>query len=356
MEKTLHLLKQLSALAAFLVCGLCDRPAAAHPAWGIVIDSQGRVVFSEVETNKVWRIENGRPVAILRGKHSHEIYIDSAGNLYGEHLEYRPVGERWVLSLWQLRPDGREVQIRPPTDTVELPKGLGPLRDRQGNTYAFRGAFQRVDDLVLYRRSPIGEARFVAGGPPGHADGRGAAVRFTGIQGKAFGPNGALYVTDGGTVRLIAPDGAVTTLGGNPLAGVSHGERPRLFGLAVDDRGRVFVADFDHASVREIGPDGRVREPWRSDRLWAPAGVATTGDGLYILEARPEALALLGRSGSFARVWRLDLDGSKTLLATLGGRSPAVSRLALPALAATVAMGLFACLLVWRKRYRRRAS
>jgi hypothetical protein len=314
----LHLSKHLSGFAALLICTLWARPIAAHPAWGIVIDPKGRVVFSDVETNTVWRIENGRPVPLLRGKHSHEIYIDREGNLYGEHLEYRSTGERWISSLWKLTPAGREVEILPATDTVDLPRGLGPLRDRQGNTYAFRGPFQRVDELVLYRRSPSGKAVAVAGGPPGHADGRGSAARFTGAQGSAFGPDGNLYIADGASIRRITPDGLVATVGGDPLAGVSHGAHPRLFGVAVGERGRVFVADFDHRSIREIAPDGRVRDRWQSGPLWAPAGVAAARGSLYILETRPEALTLLGKTAPHIRVWRLGPDGSKTLLATLG--------------------------------------
>jgi hypothetical protein len=337
---------RFSVCAVLLAGSLQAPPAAAHPAWGIVIDPQGRVVFSEVETNTIWRLENGRPVPILRGKHSHEIHVDAAGNLYGEHLAYRQAGERWLLSLWRLTPDGREVQLAPPSDTVELPRGLGSLRDRQGNTYAFRDSFQRVDAVELYRRSPAGEAVFLAGGPPGHADGRGAAARFTGIQGKVLGADGALYVTDGATVRRISPDGMVTTVGGDPLAGVSHGERPRLLGLAVGRRGEVLVADYDHRSVREIGSDGHVREVWRSGRYWAPSGVAAGGGAVYVLEARPEALGFLGRSAPFARVWRLGPGGSRTLLATVGRWNPTI------AWAPLLVIGAAAGLLTLRRRRR----
>jgi sugar lactone lactonase YvrE len=315
-----HLLKRLSSFSALLVFlggSFAARSAAAHPAWGIVVDPQGRVVFSEVETNTVWRIEQGRPVPILKGKHSHEIYGDGQGNLYGEHLEYRPAGERWLLSLWKLTPRGREIVLLPPMDAASLPPGLGPLRDRQGNTWAFRNGFQKVNEMSLYRRAPDGRTVAVAGGPPGHADGRGRAARFTTAQGKAFGPDGSLYVADGGTVRRITPDGTVTTLGGNPLGGLSHGRRPQLFGLAVGEKGRVFVADFDHGVVREIGLDGKVRERFRSDRFWAATGVATARGALYVLETRPEALTLMGRTGAAARVWKVAADGSRTLLATL---------------------------------------
>src|SRR4029077_13036639 len=67
---------------------LAATPAAAHPGWGIVIDPAGRVIFGDVDTNTIWRIEDGRTVALATGLHSHDLYLDAQGNLWGEHAAY----------------------------------------------------------------------------------------------------------------------------------------------------------------------------------------------------------------------------------------------------------------------------
>ena len=42
-------------------------------------------------------------------------------------------------------------------------------------------------------------------------------------------------------LRRTGADGAVTAVGGDPLAGVAHGDYPRLLGLAVEPDGRLLV-------------------------------------------------------------------------------------------------------------------
>jgi streptogramin lyase len=240
---------------------LTARSASAHPAWGIVVDPQGRVVFSEVTTNSVWRLENdGRLVKLVTGRHSHEISLDGQGTLHGEHVVYDQ--GRWLRSLWSLNPAGR----------VETK---------------------------------------AAGEPPKPAG-------LAAVNARVRGPEGALYVTDGQAVRRIDPDGQVVTLGGDPLAGVSHGEHPRLLGLAVRN-GSVLVADADHGVVLEITPGGEVVDRWRSGPLWAPAGIAVSDGNIYLLESRPEnLLMLLERIGPWARVrrWR---GGELETIAVAGG-------------------------------------
>jgi len=97
---------------------LAARSASAHPAWGILVDPQGRVVFSEVTTNSVWRVEkDGGLVRLVTGRHSHDLFQDGQGALHGEHVVYDQA--RWLRSTWRLDPSGRfETPSVPAVDVV----------------------------------------------------------------------------------------------------------------------------------------------------------------------------------------------------------------------------------------------
>jgi hypothetical protein len=237
-----------------------------------VLDEQGRPIFSEVTTNSVWRVENDHSVTrLVAGRHSHDLFRDRQGALYGEHVTYDAARDRWLRSLWRLEPSGRlETPVDPAAETVR--------------------AQQMSEDLAA-------------------------------VNARVWGPDGALYVTDGPAVRRVGAESEVTTLGGDPLAGAPHGEHPRLLGLAVSRAGSVLVADADHGLVREITRSGAVLDRWESGRLWSPAGIAVDdGDGsVYLLESRPEnVLMLLEKVGPWARVRKVDQDGRTTVVAVVG--------------------------------------
>lgn len=96
-----------------------------------------------------------------------------------------------------------------------------------------------------------------------------ASAKYSGI---AVDSTGTMYVTDAGLciVRKVAPDGTVTTLaGGNaPTLNESCGNVDgtgraakfsyRLYGIAVDAVGNLYVSDGDNLAIRKITPAGVV--------------------------------------------------------------------------------------------------
>lgn len=118
------------------------------------------------------------------------------------------------------------------------------------------------------RTTPFWPARIhpLAGdGQDGVVDGAAPASRFSDPYGVAIDPRGAVYVADGGDanrIRVVRPDGAVVTLAGGKEGFVDGmGTAAALHtpsALALDHEGNLYVADTGNHAIRRIAPNGAV--------------------------------------------------------------------------------------------------
>ena len=124
------------------------------------------------------------------------------------------------------------------------------------------------DRALLRVVGPDGLVTTLAGasGSEGSTDGPGAQARFGFISAVAVDANSNIYVADSGnyTIRKVTPAGVVSTLAGSPgQVGSTDGQGSvarfsLLLGIAVDTTGNVYVADNGNYTVRKITADGLV--------------------------------------------------------------------------------------------------
>ena len=119
----------LAVLAAGLVCAENVR---AHEGWGIVVDRQGQIYFSDIPTNTIWRItRDGKLVAFLSNKHSHALVLGEDGTIYGTQEHHAAA----FGSVWSIAPDGSFSNVFTPAS--DFPLNLHPFTiDRDGNIYS----------------------------------------------------------------------------------------------------------------------------------------------------------------------------------------------------------------------------
>jgi ABC-type branched-subunit amino acid transport system substrate-binding protein/sugar lactone lactonase YvrE len=137
----------------------------------------------------------------------------------------------------------------------------GMAIDRQGNLYIPEPFGHRIR-----RITPDGMVSTVAGtGSPGYADGPIATAQLNNPVGLSVDAAGNVYVADGENhrVRLIRPDGTVTTLAGTGEPGYRDGPAGEAqfndpVDVAVSSRGVLYVADAGNDRIRAISPDGMV--------------------------------------------------------------------------------------------------
>lgn len=170
---------------------------------------------------------------------------------------------------------------------------------------------------------PDGAVSTLAGGKEGFIDGLGTAAAFNTPSAIALDHLGNLYVADTGNhaIRRIAPDGAVTTLAGNGSPGYVDGiGRAAQFngpvGIAVDDAGIVYVADTYNDRIRRIAQDGTVTTLAGTGKpnLFDGPGTAAAFDTPSALAVDHDGNLYIADTGNNA-VRRLRPDGTVDTLA-----------------------------------------
>jgi uncharacterized protein (TIGR03437 family) len=149
-------------------------------------------------------------------------------------------------------------------------------------------------------------------------------------EGVAADLNGNVYVADAGghRVRKISPAGIISTVAGTGVNGFSGdgaaAANARLgapYGLALDARGNLYIADLSNARVRRVSPDGTISTIAGGGAV--PAGGVNEGSlATSVALQSPRNVALDAGGNLYIsdfdahRVYRLGADG---FLATFAG-------------------------------------
>ena len=144
-------------------------------------------------------------------------------------------------------------------------------------------------NATIRKITPAGEASTIAGfpGTPGSANGVGSNARFGQPQGVAVDNAGNIYVADFGnsTVRKMTLSGTnwvvstVAGLAGNRGSADGAGTNAQFYspyGVAVDGATNLYVADYQENTIRKITPSGT---NWLASTIAGLAGNPGHADG-----------------------------------------------------------------------------
>jgi sugar lactone lactonase YvrE len=227
------------------------------------------------------------------------VAVDSLGNVYvGDSLNrtIRKITSGGVVSTLA-GPDGSYGSVDGPAATARFNKPYGLATDSATNLY-----IADTSNDTIRKISPAGTVTTLAGmvGVPGASDGTNSEAQFDTPTGVAVDNAGNLYVADyqNSTVRKIVPgpgtNWSVSTLAGtagvnsfsNGPAAVALFNHP--YGVAVDALTNIYMTDYGNQVVRLISAAGTV-----STYAGNPgASGYANGTGTNVLFDNPAGLAL----------------------------------------------------------------
>ncbi len=246
-----------------------DDPPSFGEAVGVAVDGAGNAYVAGLQ--RIARVTPDGRVSVVASADGARpfmklwaVAVDASGTLWATDVD--------ASCVWRIRPDGTTLRIGHPlgwfgwndgaaTDAIFWwPRAIAVAPD-QSVWVADTG------NHVLRRITPDGTVSTIVGehGVNETRDGSITEARFNHPVGIAFGPGGEIWVTESyaNTVRLVSPEGQVSTIAGAPsVNGDADGIGPaaRFYTLqqvAVDARGRAWVAD-ENGMIRIVERDGTV--------------------------------------------------------------------------------------------------
>ena len=286
----LRLVLILGAISLFSVS------ARAHPGAGIAVDRSGQIYFLDTGSG-LWRIDKTGKFTHLSRTLFHWLALDEENRFANTQFQSGALGE--ILKVGS-------------SPTVLLSSDYPIAVGGDGNLYYQSGA---AGSLQLMRMTPAGATSVVMRFP---TTVNGKPLPY--IGGIIAGSEGSLYYTENAAIRKIDAQGRVSTVvavraPASPPSIPAIGDHPYLRGLALTDRGVIYVADAGDARVLKISSNRSVATILQTQSPWSPTAVAFSGTDVYVLEFLHTASDV--RREWLPRVRKIASNGQSSLIATL---------------------------------------
>ncbi len=249
-----------------------SRTASFFYPGSLIADNHGNIFVADTHNNLIRKISPDGTVtsvtiknadssankrdSLIRLDNPSGVAVDAMGNIYvtdwNNDLIRKISPEGKIITIAGSRKPGA-VDGSGAKASFYLPAGI--VADSTGNIY--------VSDSynnMIRKITPDGMVTTLAGQKKkGALDGKGTAASFLHPEGIALDNQSNIIVADMGNnkIRKITPDGIVTTIAGSGLRGAADGPDTtasfnRPYGVAVDKKGNIYVADFQNNKIRKI--------------------------------------------------------------------------------------------------------
>lgn len=245
--------------------------AEAHPGIGMVYDGKDTIYYTDLEHIWKYDISTGIKSIVIPNVHSHELYLDSAGSLYGEHYFYVQEEQKFNNYIWKYSKEGAFSIIRPEKDGENTDFSF--IRDKHFNAIQFN----TKDGITEIRKVFTDSSRLI------HRQ------AFKDLRWKSFNRNNELLFIDlyslykidhTEQIQLLVED-----LSSMKFPFSFNDEKHNVYGAWSDSNDNTYVAIYGGRIIKRIDKDKEISTIYKSSFFWSPLnGLFDKENQLWVME------------------------------------------------------------------------
>lgn len=284
--KTTDMKRVLCVILLWVVSSITN--LQAHPGIGLVYDGDQTIYYTDL--TQVWKlnIETGATEVFVKDVHTHELYLDHEGNLYGEHYWYIESEQKFKNFIWRVNKRGEFTKIR--SDQYGENEDFSFIRDDSFHSFELR---QQNDVYQIIKKDTAQEYIL-------HTAKLNQPTwkYLSNDENLLFVDYPSIYLANRDTLQLISSDVSSKRI---PFS--MQSDHHNIYGIWTDADENIYAAIYGGRVVKKIDKEGKTKRIVKSSFLWSPVnGIFDKEDNLWLMEAR------IGGSVRVRKISKSELD------------------------------------------------
>lgn len=244
----------------------------AHPGIGIVFDGKQTIYYTDL--NHIWKLDTqtGTSEIYVEDIHTHELFLDKNGNLYGEHYWYIASEQKFKNIIWRVDKDGDFKKIR--AEQYGENYNFSFTRNEAFASYEIR---KRDDIYEIVKKDSLSEQVLHTANlmhPTWKYLTKNEVLLFIDFP--------SIFSADTNSITKLAEDISSTRLPFSMQRDVHN-----IYGIWTDASDNIYVAIYGGREIKKIDTSGDVTSVLKSSFLWSPVNGCFDNDGnLWLMECK----------------------------------------------------------------------